>query len=290
MTIDLTQLPAPAVVEDLDFETIYAGKLARFQSLYPDYTAALESDPVVKLLELSAYDEMMYRARVNDAARATMLAYATGTDLDNRAADYGVSRLLITPADPDATPPTEAAWEDDDRLRYRCQMALEGLSVAGSSDAYEYHALTASALVAGVQVDSPTPGIVRITVLAAGASGIPDAALLGAVQSALSGKRVRPLTDTVQVRAAEIVTYRIRATLTLSDGPDPEPVLAAANAAAGSMAVTHRKLASGVPLSAVYAALHQPGVTRVQLIEPAADLPAQDGVAYICTGIELEAA
>lgn len=101
---------------------------------------------------------MILRQRVNDATRATMLAYASGTDLDNRAADYDVQRLLITPADPDAIPPVEAVWESDERLRYRCQMALEGLSVAGSRGAYVFHALSASPLVGDVAVDSPQPG------------------------------------------------------------------------------------------------------------------------------------
>lgn len=54
-TIDLSQLPAPDVVETLDFETILAERKATFVSLYPEdqqdaiaRTLALESEPVVK--------------------------------------------------------------------------------------------------------------------------------------------------------------------------------------------------------------------------------------------------
>ena len=45
-----------------------------------------------------AYRELLIRQRVNDAARGVMLATASGTDLDNLAANFNVERLLITPA------------------------------------------------------------------------------------------------------------------------------------------------------------------------------------------------
>ncbi|MCA8331278.1 hypothetical protein LGN28_25555, partial [Burkholderia cepacia] len=41
------------LVETLDFEEVYQRKLEHFKRIYPDWTAALESDPVVKLIELA---------------------------------------------------------------------------------------------------------------------------------------------------------------------------------------------------------------------------------------------
>lgn len=102
--IDLSLLDPPDLVETLDFEAAYQMKLAYFKRIYPDWSAALESDPVVKLIELAAYDEIRLRARLNDAARATMLAYATGADLEHVAALMGVEKALVDPGDPDATP------------------------------------------------------------------------------------------------------------------------------------------------------------------------------------------
>ena len=74
-TIDLSQLPAPDVVETLDFETILAERKATLVSLYPEEqqeavarTLALESEPLVKYLEENAYREVIWRQRVNDAA------------------------------------------------------------------------------------------------------------------------------------------------------------------------------------------------------------------------------
>ena len=84
--IDLSRIAPPEVVESLDFEAIYQEMMDEFRRIYPDWTAALESDPVVKLLEVAAYREMLMRARINDAARAVMLAYAGGSDLEHLAA------------------------------------------------------------------------------------------------------------------------------------------------------------------------------------------------------------
>lgn len=72
--IDLSALDPPDLVETLDFEELYQRKLEHFKRIYSDWTAALESDPVVKLLELAAYEDVRFRARVNDAGRAVLLA------------------------------------------------------------------------------------------------------------------------------------------------------------------------------------------------------------------------
>jgi phage-related baseplate assembly protein len=286
--IDLSRLPVPAVVEEFDFETIYAAKLARFQLLYPDYTAVLESDPVVKLLELAAYDELTLRARINDAAKSTMLAYADGADLDHRAADYGVVRLQISAADPAAIPPVLAVWEDDERLRYRCQLALEGLSVAGSRGAYLFHTLTASADVLDAQIVSPAPGVVRVYVLGRRADGVPDGALLSVVRTALSAETVIPLCDSVEVVAGQPQSFVITATLEFEGG------LSAATGGVGaakgrleSMLEERKRLAGLVSLDDIYGALKMPCVRRVRLVSPSADIECGEGRFPRCTAINL---
>lgn len=134
--IDLSLLPPPDVVETLEFEALYQEVLSIFRDHMGDqWTALLESDPVVKLMEVMAYRELLMRARVNAAAKASLLAYATGADLENRAADYGVQRLTIRAANPDAVPPVAAVMEGDEALRYRTRLSLEALSVAGSRGA-----------------------------------------------------------------------------------------------------------------------------------------------------------
>lgn len=68
--------PAPEVEETLDFEAILAKRKAILISYYPaDQQAAiaatleLESEPLNKLLQENAYNEMILRARINDAAK-----------------------------------------------------------------------------------------------------------------------------------------------------------------------------------------------------------------------------
>lgn len=276
-TIDLTKIPPPNVVEVLDFEVIYQEILTAFKALYPDWTAALESDPVVKLLELAAYREALIRARVNDAAQACMLAYATGGDLENLAALLGITRLS-----------GDNTVESDDRLRLRAQMALEGETVAGSSGSYIFHTLSASNLVKDVAIDSPTPGQVRVTVLSTAGDGEPDAGLLDTVNTYLSADTRRPLTDEVIVEAAEIIPFAVEATLYVYAGPAPEPIMAAAQAAVQAYVTGHAKFGWDITLSGLYAALHQPGgVKKVVMASPVADVAIGARQASHCTGIDI---
>lgn len=95
--IDLNQLPAPDVVEELDFETILAERKATLISPlpgrpagggrpYPD--AGIRAS---RVLEENAYRELIWRQRVNEAARAVVLACAAGNDLDVIGANYNTT-------------------------------------------------------------------------------------------------------------------------------------------------------------------------------------------------------
>lgn len=147
--IDLATLPSPQVIEPLDFEQIYADLKADILARDPELAEVLqlESDPLVKLLQACAYRELLYRARVNDAARAHLLAFATGADLDHLAAQYGVERQ---------------AGETDERLRARLQLRIAALAAQGTREHYEFHALTASPLVRAVRASQQTPGSVLV--------------------------------------------------------------------------------------------------------------------------------
>ncbi len=287
--VDLSQLPAPTVVEALDFEAFLAELKLDLAARYPEVASMLdlESEPLVKLLEVAAYRELILRARINDAARACMLAYAGGADLDNLAALLGVARLVVTPGDLAATPPVPDILESDADLRRRAQMALESATVAGSRGAYIFHALSAHGEVADAAVESPMPGVVRIAVLSRLGDGTPSAAVLAAVQATLSAEDVRPLTDQVQVESATIVPFAVEATLYIAPGPAPGPVREAALAALNAYLARPRRIGADVPRSALYAALHQAGVSRVALMAPTADIPIGPQEAGYCTGVTL---
>ena len=292
--IDLSTLPAPDVVETLSFETILAAMLADLQARDPSFTALVESDPAYKILEVAAYRELLIRQRVNDGARAVMLAYSTGADLEQLAALFGVTRKIISAGDPNALPPVLPTYETDASLRYRTQLALEGLSTAGPSGSYIYHALAVEG-VKDVGVQGPpdtSPGDVLVTILANAGDGTADINLVNTVLTALNGEDVRPLTDQVTVQSASIQSYSIIATLYVLPGPDPEIVKAASLASVQSYVAAQHKVGADIRLSALYAALHVGGVERVVLSSPGitTDKVCTAVQAPYCTSITLSTA
>lgn len=285
--IDISQLTAPEVVESLDFETIFDSMLADLLQRDETFTALVESDPAYKILEVCAYRELLIRQRVNEAAKAVMLAYATGADLDQLGANVGVQRLVITPADETTVPPTPAVMESDADFRARIQLSPEGYTTAGSEGSYVFHGLGASSDVKDVQATSPDPGKVTVYVLSRTGDGTAPQTTIDAVTSTLNGETIRPMTDQVTVLSANIVEYTIEAVLTLFPGPDSSVVLQSAIDAVKTYAETQRRIGYDVPLSGLYRALHQPGVQNVTLISPAASLVLGDGQASFCTNINV---
>lgn len=285
--VDLSQLAAPDVVEQIDFEAILAAMLSDLRARDPEFDALVESDPAYKILQVAAYRETLLRQRVNEAGRAVMLAYAAGADLDNLGALFSQQRLVLDPGDADAIPPVPPTLEGDNDFRRRIQLSLEGFSTAGPRGAYIFHALSASGDVLDASATSPTPGDVLITILSRTGDGTAGPALVNTVQAALNDDDVRPLTDTVTVQSATIVNYTITATLYFYDGPDRAVVLASAQAAVEVYAEAQRRLGRDVTLSGIYAALHQPGVQRVDLVAPAANLVIGTNQASRVTSISL---
>lgn len=301
--IDLSRLPAPSVVEVLDYEAILAARKARLIALAPDLEAvlALESEPLVKFLEAESYGEMIMRARVNEAAAAVMLAYARGADLDHLAATSEVARL---------------PGEVDDRLRARVQQSYHMRAAAGPSGAYVQHALGVSPDIIDVQVWSPSAGRVDVAVLARAAHAVSDLdpqaaavgkalfgahsdsalawavelsdhALLESVRARLNGDGVRPLTDQVVVKAAAVTTYAIAAVVEVLPGPDADAILARRRAALDAHLASLRIIAMDVTRAGIIAALVEPGVKNVMLASPSSDIVMGDGQIAACTSIDL---
>lgn len=287
--IDLSRLPAPSVIEPLDYETIIAELTADLISRDPELadTLSLESEPLTKLLEVAAYRELLLRQRINEAAKAVMLAYAQDEDLEHLAALLDVERLEIDPGDPDANPPVLPTFEGNDALRRRVLLSLDGLSTAGPERAYVYHALSASGDVKDADAFSEAPGEVTVVVLSQLESGEAAPELLSTVSGAVNAKDTRPLTDHPTAVSAEIIGYTIRAILHILPGPEAAVVRENAQAAAEAYTQEQHRIGAQVTLSGVYAALHQPGVQRVELLSPTATLTTTRKQAPYCEAIEL---
>ncbi|HHF6965634.1 TPA: baseplate J/gp47 family protein [Haemophilus influenzae] len=293
--VDLSKLDAPKVLEDLDFESLLADRKTEFIALFPQderpfwqARLSLESEPITKLLQEVVYLQLMERNRINNAAKATMLAYASGSDLDVIAANYNVKRQVIQEANNNVTPKIPEILEDDTSLRLRTQLAFEGLSVAGPRSAYIFHALSAHPDVADVSVVSPQPANVTVTILSRNGQGEAEESLLNAVRAKLNDDDIRPIGDRVIVQSAVIQSYEIRAKLHLYRGPEYEPIKAAALKKLTAYTEEKHRLGRDISLSGIYAALHLEGVQRVELISPTADIVLPSSKSAYCTAINLE--
>ena len=269
---DLASLPTPAVIETLSFETILAELQTEFHSRYPDYSALLASDPAMKLLEVAAYREVLLRNRINAAAKASLLAFATGSDLDHLAAFYGVERL---------------AGEDDEALRLRTRQRIIGFANAGGAAHYRYWALSASPEVADVEVDSPQPGRVRISVLAKGEEQTVPDAILDAVKAVVLRDDIRVLTDTIEVVPAELIPVTVHARLWLY--PDaPLKTVAAIQAVFASTLAASAGLGWDLTRSWIIGQLQRAGVHKVDVLSPTTDIRVAANQAVRLASLNLE--
>lgn len=284
--IDLSKLPPPQFVEQLSFEAIRGNILADVVARMPGFDALLESDPAMKLIEAFAYRELVLRASFNDRGLGVMVAYATGANLDQLAALYGVTRLVIAPADP-ATG-IAAVLESDDALRRRSLLAVDAFSVAGPESAYVFHALSASGDVLDASATSPSPGEVVVTVQSRLGDGTASPALVAAVEAVVNSDGIRPLTDHVTVASAAIVPFTVDARLWLYPGPDATVVQAQAMTRLNEWLASAERLGRNVVRSAIVAALHVPGaIQRVELLAPAVDLVLGRMQASNCAGVNV---
>jgi phage-related baseplate assembly protein len=131
--------------------------------------------------------------------------------------------------------------------------------------------------------------VVNVAILSRTGDGVPSSEVLATVVAALNAEVVRPLCDTVQVEAADVVPYVITASLDFYPGTGQAQVMAAAQAAAEAYAAEMNKLGRDITLSGIYAALHQPGVQKVNLTAPLADIVNQWNQAPRCTAVTVTA-
>lgn len=288
--INLSLLPPPNIIEPLDYETILAQQKADLIGYFPECEPllALESEPLVKQLRVSAYRELLMRQRVNEACRALLMQFAEEDDLDHIGVTYHhTARLLISAGDATVTPPVPAVLERDEDYRYRLSIAPSGYSVAGPRGAYEFHGLSASGEVKNIYAGSPLPGSVDVYVLSRIGDGTPSAPLLAAVDAALNSNTVRPMCDLVTVKPATIVTYEIDATLYTYDGVGADLAIATAQAQAEAYAAANHRIGYTIAMSGIDAALHVAGISRVEIAAPLVNITCGVGEAAYCTGINL---
>lgn len=275
MTVDLSTLPEPIAIETLDGEQIIAELMedvaTRFEAVGVNYNVGhLEYDPVKIVMEAFAARELQLRARINDAVKAVLVAYSSGSNLDALAATFGVTRL---------------SGEGDVEFKQRLLLAPESYSSAGTPGAYIYHARTVSPLIKDVGLEVPTPGQVIVYLLSfSGLEPLGDEVVQG-VRAVMCRDEIRPLTDAITVVQAETVNYAVTLTITVPDGPDPDVVKTAAIQSLSQFVSDQFLVGRTVHLSGITAAAHVPNVKNVVIQEPAGDVIIGVGQAGWCSDL-----
>ena len=291
-SINLADLPLPPVLQPLDYETLLSDIIAEFKQRWeavrvlnpelPSYDQEmLESDPAKIVLESAAYIYLLALARVNDAAKALMLATTSGADLDHFASDFNLPRLIITPATGDAP----AVIESDRDYRQRRWLATEGYAAAGPEDAYRFFALSADPSIKEALAVKGEDNRVDLVLLSHIGDGAVSSEIVSKVHAALSPLKTRPLTDALYTRSATIVEQDVRVMITVPFGPDRETVRAKALAGITAYARSRHALGKALRVDGIIGAAREGNaVETMQVIAPSADVdPGPFGAVYVRT-------
>lgn len=271
MAFELVGLPAPDILETLDYDTVFGQILAQFRTRYPQYTSIVEGDPGYAILQAIAWQEVMTRKRINDACRALLVTHAVGGDLDNLGALFAVTRQIVTPADPEADPPVAEVLETDERLRDRIINTLEAI-VPGSYAWYRNYALEADARVYEALIVRTNPGEVTVYVQGIRPNTVPTSEILTAVRTYLQNDARRFICDTVIVAAVSTVQYTVTATVEVKESFVASDVLAKVQQKFATFAAAREVVGKPIPLSAIYEALVVDEVEAINLTSPTADV------------------
>lgn len=250
--IDFARLPPPQVIEEIDYEKLLKVYQGQVVAKNPALAAAvaLEQSPTNIVLEAEAYGEMIVRERINAAARACMLPFATGNDLEVIGARFNVARM---------------DGELDPRLRRRIQLSMETFSTAGSPGSYIFHALSTSTSVKdATAVAERGTGRITVTIMADGPEPVPAGSLVDAVYDRLMSDGIKPLTDDIAVLPVTKIAADIQANITLYPGPDASLVVADINRALTALRNRVTVIGRDLKRSAVLAAITQEGVQNVE--------------------------
>ncbi|UJQ21393.1 baseplate J/gp47 family protein [Wolbachia endosymbiont of Delia radicum] len=242
----------PNIIEPLNFEEIFARMKEELISRDKSFTALIESDPAMKILEVAAWRELLLRQRINEAVKSNLLKFARGEELDNLAEFYGAERQ---------------DGEEDERFRKRIKARIVGSSTGGSKEHYRFQALSADRRVKDALVESKVPGSVEISILSTELSKASEE-LLEIVKKQVTRDDIRVLTDTVKVIGCNIMEIDIHSRMSISPVISKEEI----KKQFIKKFEASKRLGWNVTRSWIIANLFVEGVENVELIEPREDV------------------
>lgn len=278
-SINLADLPLPPVLQPIAYEALLADVIAEFQARWAALRAAnpslpmydvemLETDPVKIVLESAVYIYMLALARVNDAAKALMLATTTAGDLDQFAQDFALTRF---------------DGESDATFRLRRWLATEGYAAAGPEDAYRFFALSADVSIKEAMAVKGEGNRVDVILLSRDGNGSVAAEVVSKVHEALSPLKVRPLTDALYTRSATIVEQNVSVVVEVPYGPDRATVRAKALANITDYAARRHALGRALRIDGIIGAAREGNaIETMTVLAPASDVdPGPFGAVYV---------
>lgn len=308
--IELSQLPPFEVLELISTEVILRTRLAQLKTYWAvsdppngaQYDVGnLEFDPLRINQEANTFYELMLRDRVNQAARAVTLAFATGGNLDAIASRYpgGMPRI---------------AGEKDDDYRTRVWLSPNTLSPHGIYESYVFWALNAYAAAGDPKLrDAQATNVpgnpdITITIMADGppitAQGSYDGADAGKMITAypspapsndqvvrtavyIKDKSRKGLTDVITVGSPKVVHVRYDVGVVLFPGWDPGLIMPQLAVAMAALLEDQRWLGFSHTRAAIDRALKVGGVFNLLIKLPAADVLVDPTTTVVVDGVKL---
>lgn len=278
--------PPPTVVAEHDHETLRQQRISAYLAAWNDLRAAqpdlnlpewtvhsLRNGPIAAALNVAAGGDMYFVVRGNDLARATILVdFAEKGDLDLHGLDTRV------PGHPGGV--LRHPGEVDADYRARIIEARAGASAAGPDDFWLTHARAADPRVRSIGLAYAGNGHLDVYLLSKEDGGIPDVAMLTAVEARLSLGWVRPRTVvTLSVHSAVINEVDVVADIWLL--PDaPESRLSALEAGAFTQHREDQALDRDMTRHYLKRILDASDVYSIDLLSPVGDLIADPSRAY----------
>lgn len=322
------RIPEPDVLKVEGFDAVLASIkaliLERVMAMRPEdvdgVAETLDNDAEIAsiIAQACALVVVNRERRLNEKIRQILLLWAKGSNLDARAADYGITRQVIKAGNPAAYPPIPDEMESDIDLLTRCLLAPFGFATTGSELAYRFHLMTLGDKP-HITVTSPQPnrvvmtydfpensraaevkdgrakmakaesGLVDCWLLARAGDGTPSDDLLEYANEYMNRSSVALISDVLTVKKPTIRPYEIRMKLHGSNSPggiiDPSPVKASLE----EYAEGTRQLEGLIDPGRLYAIAHgQQTVVRAEVLEPSAPLVCAVNEAPYCTGVFVE--
>lgn len=163
-----------------------------------------------------------------------------------------------------------AAIESDDDFTLRIYNSPAGYSVAGPSEAYQYHAKNAVPNVGDIIAHSPEAAHVDIVfIMEDGSTPTPEQ--IAQVEEALSDEQIRPIADRVKAMAPTEQAYDIGMTyyISRSDADRAVSIQAAVVAAVEEFKSWQRKIGRDITPSKLIQLVMAAGAKRVEVTAPA---------------------